>query len=78
MKAELDKLDIKKLVNVPTSSNNSKTKVDDLNVVKLKTVPVELKELSDVASKEVVKNTKLNKLNVKVNSLENEIPDATS
>ena len=43
-----------KLGNVHTSSNNSKTKVDDLNV-KLKTVPVDLKKLSDVLSKGVLK-----------------------
>ena len=29
LKAEVDKLDINKLVNVPTSLNNLKTKVDD-------------------------------------------------
>ena len=31
LKAEVDKLDINKLVNVPTSSNNLKPKVDDLD-----------------------------------------------
>ena len=34
LKAEVDKLDINKFVNVPTSLNNSNTKVDDLNVSK--------------------------------------------
>ena len=38
LKAEADKLDINKFVNVPTSLNNLKTKVDDLDVCKLKTV----------------------------------------
>ena len=38
LKAEVDKLDIDKSVNVPTSLNNSKTKVDDLDIGKLKTV----------------------------------------
>ena len=33
---------------VPTSINNLKTKVDDLDVCKLKTVPVELKKVGDV------------------------------
>ena len=33
-KAEVDKLDINKLVNVPTGSNNLKTKVNDLDVGK--------------------------------------------
>ena len=43
MKAEAGKLDINKLVNVPTSLNNLKIKIDDLDVGKLKTVPVDLK-----------------------------------
>ena len=38
-KAEVDKIDINKLVNAPTSLNNSKTKVVDLDVGKLKTIP---------------------------------------
>ena len=37
MKAGVDKLVINKFVNVPTSVNNLKTKVDDLDVVKIKT-----------------------------------------
>ena len=37
LKAEIDKLDINKLVYVPTSLNNLKTKVDDLNIGELKT-----------------------------------------
>ena len=55
--------------------NNLKTEVDNLDVDKLKTAPIDLKKLSDVMSKEVVKNTKFNKLNTKVNNLENKIPD---
>ena len=64
MKAEIDKLDINKLVNVPNSLNNLKTKVDDLDVGKLKTVPIDFKKLSDVVDN-VVKNTKLNALKSK-------------
>ena len=41
----------------------------------MKTVPVGLKELSDVVSKEVVKKTVYSKLNTKVNNLENKFPD---
>ena len=41
LKAEVDKLDINKLVNVQTSLNDLKTKVDDLDVDKLKTAPVD-------------------------------------
>ena len=57
------------MVTVSTSLNNLKTKVDDLGVGKLKTVPVDSKKLIDVVSKEVVNNTKFNKLNTKVNHL---------
>ena len=56
-KAEVDKLDINKRTNDPTSLNNIKTKIDDLDVGKLKTAPVDLKKLSNVAYNEVVKNT---------------------
>ena len=55
--------------------NNSKTKVDDLDVENLKTILV---DLSDVVSKEVVKNTIFNKLNTKVNNLENNFSDETT
>ena len=48
MKAEVDKLDISKLTNLPTSLNNLKTKVNDLDVGKLKTILVDLRELIDV------------------------------
>ena len=58
--------------------NNLKTKLDDLDDGKLKTVPVDIKKLSDVVISEVVKNIKLNTLKTKVNSLENKISDATT
>ena len=38
----MDKLDIHKLLNVATSLNNLKAKVDDLNVGNLQAVPVHL------------------------------------
>ena len=78
LKAEVDKVDINKLVNVSTSLDNLKTKVDDLDFGKLKTILVDLKKLIDVVSKEVVKNTKFNTPNTKVNNLEKKIPDATT
>ena len=62
MKAEVDKLDINKLVIVPTSLNNLKTKVHDLDVGKLKPFPVDLKIISDVVDNKVVKNKKLSTL----------------
>ena len=78
LKAEVDRLDINKLVNVPTSLNNLKTKVDDLDVGKLKTVPVDMKKLSDAVDNEVIKNTKFNIRDTKVNCLEKKIPDETT
>ena len=57
MKAEVDKLDINKETNVPTSLNNLKTKVDELDVGNLKTGLVHLQKSSDVVDNEVAKNT---------------------
>ena len=68
MKAEFNKLDINKFANVPNSLNNLKTKVYELDVGELKTVPIDLKKLIDVVNKEVVKNTKFNALKTKVNT----------
>ena len=70
MKAEADKLDIDKLTNFSTSLKNLKTKIDDLDAGKLKTLPVDLKKLTYVVEKQAVKNTKFNILNTKVNNLE--------
>ena len=42
LNAVVDKLDINNLVNVPTSLNNLKTKVNDLDAGKLKIVPENL------------------------------------
>ena len=58
------------MVGFRTNLNNLKTKVDDLDVGKLKNVSVDLKKLSDVVANKVVENTKLNILKTKVNSLE--------
>ena len=41
LKAEVEKLDINKLVDIPTSSNNLETNVDGLDVSKFKTVLVD-------------------------------------
>ena len=78
LKGDVDKLGITKLVNVPASMNNLKTRVDDLYVGKLKTVLVDLKKLSDVADNEVVKNKQFNTLQTNVNNLDNKIVDATT
>ena len=66
------------MVNVPSGLNKLKTKVDDLDVDKLKTIPVDLKRSSDVVTKQVVKNTKYNEINLKVNNLESTIPVAST
>ena len=58
MKAEVNKLEINELVNVPTSLNNLETKMADLGVGKLKEISIDLKEISDVVDKQLIKNTK--------------------
>ena len=78
LKAKVDKLDINKFANVPTTLNNLKTKANDLDVGKLKIVPVDLKILIDVVNNKVVENTKFNTLKVKINTLEKKIPHATT
>ena len=77
LKAEVGKLDIK-LVNVPNSLNNFKIKVDDLDVDKLKTIPIDTKKSSNVVDNEVVKNTKFNTLKTKVNKTDKKIPNVTT
>ena len=49
--------------------NNLTTKVNNLDVGKLKTVPVDLKKLSDILDNKAVKNTKFKTLKIKVNNL---------
>ena len=75
MKAEVDKLDINKLLSISTSLNNLKTKVNDLDVVKFETVPVDVEKISNVADNEVVKNTNFNTLKTKVNNLDKKVLD---
>ena len=45
LKAEVEKRDINKLVNVFSGFNNFQTKVYDIDIDKLKTVPVHLKNV---------------------------------
>ena len=66
------------MVNFPANLNNLKAKVDDLDDDKLKIIPRDLKKLSDVVDKIVVKKTVHSKLNTKVNNLEKKISDATT
>ena len=58
--------------------NILKTKADDSDVGKLKTVPIDMKKVSDVIDNDVVENKKINTLKTKVHSLEKKIPDATT
>ena len=51
---------------------------NDLDVGKSKTVPVDLKKLSDVVDNAVIKNKKFKTLKAKVNNLENNIPNTTT
>ena len=74
MKTEPEKLDINKLVNVPTSLNNLETKVDGLDVGKLKTI----KKVSNVVDQQLVENLNFNTVKTKVNNLDKKIPDATT
>ena len=78
LKAEVDKLDMNKLVNVSTGLNNLKTKENDIDVHKLKPVPTDLKKLSEVVNKENVKNTKFITMKTKVYKLDKKIPKATT
>ena len=57
--------------------NNLKTKADDLDFGKLKTVPVNVKKVNDVVDNEVAKNRKFNTLKAKVKSLKKNISDVT-
>ena len=66
------------MVNVRASLNKLKKKVDDLDIDKLKTVPIDLKKLNDVVDNEVVKNKKFNTLKTKANKLDKQIPHATT
>ena len=59
MKAEVDKLGNNNLINIKTCLNNLKTKVDDLDADKLKTAPVDLKQILDAVDIEVTKKNKI-------------------
>ena len=63
LKLEVHKLDIDKLKNVPSGLNSFKSKAHKLYFSKLETKPVDLKNLSDVIEKEVVKITEYDELN---------------
>ena len=55
--------------NVPNSFSNLKSKVDKLDVVKLKTTPVDLNKLSDAVKNDFVKKKEYDELVTKVNAI---------
>ena len=55
LKAEVDKLDVAKLKNVPTNLSNLKIKIHELDIEKLVPVPVDLSKLSNVVKNDFVK-----------------------
>ena len=61
MKSNVDKLDIDKFKNVPSSLRSLKLKVDKLSIDKLETTPVDLGKLINVVNNDVVK--RLNMMN---------------
>ena len=69
---------VKLVFDLSNCATKTKTEEDDLDAVKLKTFPWDLKKVTYVVDNEVVKNTKLNTLKANVNSLEKKIPDATA
>ena len=55
LKSNVDKLDIDKLKNVPSSLSSLKSKVDKLDIDELVPVPVDLSKLSNAVKNDVVK-----------------------
>ena len=62
--------DIKNINHVDTSSFALKTKLDKLDVDKLKPVPTDLSKLSNLVKNDVVKKTDYNKLVTKVDNID--------
>ena len=54
---KLKKLDIDKLVKVPNGLNDLNTEIDDVDIENLN-LHVHFRQLTDVVSREIVKNTK--------------------
>ena len=71
----LDKLDINKLEKAATTLNDSKSKVDKLDVDKLIPVSVDLSKLGDVVIDEVVKKMEYNELIKKANAIKTTDPN---
>ena len=75
LKSDVDKLDIDKFSNVPTTLSNLKSKVDKLNVDKLVPVPINLSKVSDVVKNDVLKK---DVYIAKIKNIEDKILDITN
>ena len=51
LKVEINKLDTNKLINALTDLNDLRAKIDDLDLGKLKMVPIDLEKVSDLVDK---------------------------
>ena len=77
MKSDFEKIDINKLVNVPTSLNNLETKLQ-IRCWQVENCSRTHEKLNNVLSKEVAKNAAFNALKGKINNLEKKISEATT
>ena len=66
------KSDVDKLKDVRSNSSNLKSKVNELDIHKLATVPVDLSELSDAIKIDIVKK---DVYNARIKNIEDKIPD---
>ena len=78
LKTEIKIRDMNKLVNFLSDFNNLKRKVDEIDIDKLKILPLDLKNLSNVVSREVLEKKLYNKVNLKVNNSESRNVDAST
>ena len=77
MKAEVYKLDINNLVNVPNGLNKLNSKVHDLGFDKLKTVPMDLKKIKWCSEQRSCDKNSVQQTEFK-SKLYNKIRDATT
>ena len=62
-------IDIEKLEKVPTGLSSLNSKVDNLDIGKLGTTPIDLSKLSNIVKNDVVKKTEYDELVKKVNDI---------
>ena len=81
LKSNVDKLDIGKLKNIPTSLSNLKSEVDKLDTDKLAPVHVDLNKLSNAVKHNVVKKdvytAKIKNIEDKIRGITNVAPKTT-